>query len=173
MSINNSLKTKLIAFTLGILTSSIELLPTAGLAAPCKINQSIYRDADGKGFELVFGAPIPGTGSSHATATIRHPKQGNLYNFNVTQASGYGSISLLAITSTEKSLKYSDRLGINFFDPGFRSATPLVLGQEAQAPEYAFIYGIGSYDYYKRRGSVSEKTAPFLGDVMWIHNRCQ
>ena len=159
---------KIAVFTLAmvILTKSVS-------ASTCQIAQSVYRDADGKGFELVFDAPLPDTGSSDATATIIHSKQGQLYTFNVTQSSGYGSISLISINATNNSWEDADSFRINFFAQNFKSATPLFLGEEIQAPEYAFIAELGSHDYYTRRGTITENTAPFLGDVMWIHDRCQ
>jgi hypothetical protein len=33
----------------------------ASASRSCPIAQSIYRDGDGKGFQLVFGAPLPGS----------------------------------------------------------------------------------------------------------------
>ncbi len=148
------------------------MLAKSVLASTCQIAQSVYRDADGKGFELVFDAPLPETGSSDATATINHPEQGRLYTFNVTQASGYGSISLVSINAIGNSLKDANSFRINFFGQNFKSATPVFFGEETQAPDYAFIAELGSHDYYTRRGTVTEETPPFLGDVMWIHDRC-
>ncbi len=150
------------------------MLVTSGFpvsAAPCKIAQSVYRDADGKGFELVFSAA--GNRTSHATATIAYPPQGQLYQFNVVQSSGYGSISLVNINSNGNRLETNNRLGISFFDQNLRAATPIFLGEETAAPEYAFISELGGYDYYQRRGSVTENMPPLLADVMWVHDRCQ
>jgi hypothetical protein len=159
---------KIATFTLGIL-----MLVTLGLsvsAAPCKIAQSVYRDADGKGFELVFSA---GNRTSQATATITYPPQGQLYQFNVVQSSGYGSIFLVNINDTRNRLETNSRLGINFFDQNLRAATPIFSGEETIAPEYAFISELGGYDYYQRRGSIQENTPPLLADLMWVHDRCQ
>jgi hypothetical protein len=158
---------------IAVLTSVILTLATQTLAAPCKIAQSIYHDSDGKGFELVFGTSIPGVGISNATATINHPKQKQIYSFSVTQANGYGSISFLSINPTRNGLKYGDSFGINFFDQNLRSATPGILGREVQAPKYAFISGLGSYDYYRKRSTVSKDTPPILGELLWIYERCQ
>lgn len=158
---------------IAVLTSVILTLATQTLAAPCKIAQSIYHDSDGKGFELVFGTSIPGTGISYATATINHPKQNQIYSFSVTQSNGYGSISFLSINPTSNGLEYGNSFGINFFDQNLRSATLGVLGREVQAPKYAFISGLGSYDYYKKRSTVSKDTPPLLGELMWIYERCR
>lgn len=154
------------------LTFGVMLLATP-VSASCQIDQSIYRDADGKGFELIFSSPIPGLGGSLATATVKHLEQGNLYNFNVTQSSGYGSILLLSIDPTRNGLAYGDSFSINFFDQNFQSATPSVFGRETQAPKYAFVSNLGIFDYYRRQPLISDGTVPFLNDVMWIHDRCR
>lgn len=154
---------KICLCSLGIL-----LLSESVLATPCKISQSVYRDADGKGFELVFGAPK--TGSPFlASATIQHSQQDPLYRFNLTQANGYGSISLLWQPKTKQQIQ-SFRL--NFFCQDFKSATPVIFGREPQAPKYAFITDLGSFDYYQRRSRISDQTPPQIVDMMWVHDRC-
>lgn len=165
---------KIVVLTLGMLILATSVTEPV-LPAPCKISQSVYRDADGKGFELVFGEPIPETASSKATATIIHPKGGQLYNFNVSQSSGYGSISLILIDDNGAPEPRDFR--INFFDQNLVSATPLWFGEETQAPKYVFIAELGGHDYYRRRGDFStsriSSLVPPLGDMMWVHNRCQ
>lgn len=144
------------------------LLSESVLAAPCKISESVYREADGQGFELVFGAAPTGS-PLLATVTLQHPKQVPLYRFDLTQANGYGSISLMW-RQQPKSERHSFRL--NFFSQAFQSATPGVFGREPQAPKYAFITDLASFDYYRRRGAISNSTAPYLKDVLWVHDRC-
>jgi hypothetical protein len=158
---------------IAILAALLLTLPTQALAASCKISQSIYRDSAGKGFELMFGTAIPGKGGSYATATINHPKQNQIYNFSVTQSNGYGSISFVSIIPTSKGIEDGDGFRINFFDQNLGSANPGVIGREVEAPKYVFISDLGGHDYYKRRSAVSEDTPPFLGDVMWIYERCR
>lgn len=96
--------------------------------APCKISQSVYRDPDGKGFELVFGESIPETATSKATATITHSQVGQLYKFDVSQSNGYGSI-YLTLSDYDGALEPRD-FGINFFDQNLVSATSLGFGEE-------------------------------------------
>ncbi len=160
---------------IAILTLILLMPATQVLAESCELKQSIYHDSNGKGFELVFGPSIPGMGSSYATATINHPTHNKkqIYNFSVTQSNGYGSISFQSIKPTSNGLKYDESFGINFFDQNFRSANPGVIGREVQAPKYAFIAGLGVYDFYKRRANIESDTLPFLGDVMWIYDRCR
>ncbi|MEO0532922.1 MAG: hypothetical protein AAF215_03545 [Cyanobacteria bacterium P01_A01_bin.123] len=144
------------------------MFATSAPATTCPIAQSVYRDVEGQGFELVFSESTNTV--SKATATITHPDQAQLHRFDVTQASGYGSIFLSSIDAAGEPLGNGDSLEIYFFDEDFGDATPTFLGDETESPEYTFIAGLGSHDYYSRRGSV---TPPLLGDIMWIHDRCQ
>ncbi|GBO53433.1 hypothetical protein APA_1340 [Pseudanabaena sp. lw0831] len=136
--------------------------------ASCPITKSVYRDGDGTGFELVFWEPPVGT-PFHGTAIINHPQHKQIYRFIVSQSSGYGSIWLTNQDKDTINLKNDRSFGITFFDRNFKSATPLWLGKETDSPKYAIVADLGSHDYYRRRGS----TLPLLGDVIWIHDRCQ
>lgn len=144
------------------------LLAESVPAAPCRISQSVYRDVDGKGFELVFGAPPKGS-PFLASATLHHSLQDPLYRFNLTQANGYGSISLLW---RQRPNSKPQSFPLNFFSQDFTSATPIIFGREPQAPKYAFITDLGSFDYYQRRGKISDQTPPQIVDTMWVHDRC-
>ena len=146
--------------------------PAIAESAPpnaCPIAQSIYRDGDGKGFQLVFGPPPPGK-PYLATAAIDHPQQKPLYRFLVTQSSGYGSIWLID-RAEDSPNRHS--FGIAFFDRQLKSATPLFFGEETESPHYAAIAALGSHDHYQRRGSITPETPPLLADVIWIFHRCQ
>jgi hypothetical protein len=156
-----------------LLTLATLVLTTPAFANSCKIDQSVYRDTDNKGFELVFGKSIPNNGISRATAVIRHPLQKQIYSFNVTQSNGYGSTFLQLIKPNNNSEDKS--YVINFFNQNFKSAG-LILGREEQAPKYLFITGLGSDDYYKRRSRSSkdsQNNPPYLFDLMWVYERCQ
>lgn len=154
----------MVLFSMGIL-----LLSESVLAAPCKISQSVYRDTDGKGFELAFGG-APNGSPFLASAALHHSQQEPLYRFNLTQANGYGSISLLWRQQQPNQKIQSFRL--NFFSQDFKSATPIIFGQELQAPKYAFITDLGRFDYYQRRGEISDQAPPQIVDMMWVHDRC-
>jgi hypothetical protein len=140
-----------------------EAVPSKG----CPIAKSIYRDGDGKGFELVFGAP-PAKTPYYATAVIYHSQRRPIYRFTVSQSSGYGSVWLNELSGDNS--KQNNSFWITFFDQDMKSATPLWLGEEKAAPEYAVIAQLGSHDYYRRRGA---ETPPLIGDVMWMFDRCQ
>ncbi|HEY9815922.1 MAG TPA: hypothetical protein V6D20_09035 [Candidatus Obscuribacterales bacterium] len=146
---------------------SLSTLTATGVTASesCPIAESIYRDGDGRGFQLVFGPPTPG-GIDHGTAVINHHQQGQLYRFKVYQSSGYGSVRL-----DDQNTGYPEIEGgfwITFFDQNLQSATPLFLGEETASPMYAVIADLGSYDYYRRRGE-----EVLIPDAIWIFDRCQ
>ena len=145
------------------------------MAAPaiagCPIAESVYHDIDGLGFELVFSEGVPDLASSRATAMINHPNQAGLYNFSMTQANGYGSITIGRFSEDGSTIQAS--YPINFFDDQMRSANPLFLGEELDAPAYAFITGLGSDDFYRRRSTADDTNVPLLGDLIWVFDRCQ
>ena len=146
------------------------MVPRAATSETCPISNSIYRDANGQGFELVFGLP-PIDSAVQGTAVINHPQQAQLYQFRVLQSSGYGTVSLW-----DQDLEQPENdhgFWMAFFDHDLASATPLYLGEETAAPQYAVVAGLGSHDYYRRWGTITEDTPPLLGDVMWIRDRCQ
>ncbi|NER79388.1 MAG: hypothetical protein F6K42_07355 [Leptolyngbya sp. SIO1D8] len=155
------------------LTFGLSLFTALNSALACQITGSVYRDADHQGFELTFSDPIPDTASSKSVATIHHSQQNLIYRFNVTQASGYGSIFLSAIDNTDEVVASEVSFPLYFFDEDLISATPAWFGEETSAPQYAFIADLGSYDDYNRRGTVSDGSRSLLGDVMWVHDRCQ
>ncbi|MGQ4647291.1 hypothetical protein [Lyngbya aestuarii] len=139
-------------------------VPRVNAQGACSIQKSIYRDADNRGFELVLSEAIPAVGSLRATAKINHSQQDNLYQFDVVQANGYGSFF---------AMNHADEFVINFFDANLGAANISYIGSDVEAPNAVFISGLGSHDYYNRKDQVSEKTAPLLGDTMWIYDRCQ
>lgn len=160
---------------------TLPMQPASADITTCPIAQSVYRDLDRGEFELVFGAPLPNTGSSDATVSIHHlthPNPEPLYRFNMTQSSGYGSIFLVRIDANETDADGTDweavnSLRVNFFDQDLRSANPLFLGDETEPPKYLFITGLGSHDYYHRRDYVTAPETSAMGEMMWRHERCQ
>ena len=80
--------------------------------ANCPIAESVYRDVDGLEFELIFGEGLPDRAASRATVTINHPNQTGLYDFSMTQASGYGSGSLAKTDQPSKPATLSTSLTI-------------------------------------------------------------
>jgi hypothetical protein len=156
-----------VPLTLSMIVLSMLTTAEVALTKGCSITKSIYRDRNGNGFELVFGQPPPNTPYA-ATATINHSQSGQIYRFTVSQSSGYGSV-WLSDRSSPNSAR-TNQFWIAFFDRNLISATPLWLGDEKEAPKYAVIAEIGSYDYYRRRGT---ENPPLIGDVIWLFDRCQ
>lgn len=152
---------------LSIVVLAMPILAEVAPVKVCPIAKSIYRDGDGKGFELVFGGAAPNT-PHYATAVIHHSQQRSLYRFTVSQSSGYGSVWLNE--PSRSNLSQNNSFWSTFFNQDLKSATPLWLGEEKEAPKYAVIAELGSHDYYQRRGT---ENPPLIGDVMWIFERCQ
>lgn len=162
------MKTKnFVLLMLSIIVLSMPALAEAAPSKECPIAKSIYRDGDSKGFELIFSGPPPNT-PYHAIAVIHHSQRRSLYRFTVSQSSGYGSVWLNELSGDNSKRNKSFRIA--FFDQELKSATPLWLGDEKEAPKYATIAELGSYDYYQRRGT---ENPPLIGDVMWVFDRCQ
>ena len=147
----------------------ISNLSISANAAPCEISKSIYSDVNNRGFDLIFGAKLPNS-PWFATAIIRHPKLGTLWTFDVTQSNGYGSTALIAraMPNTPPDTSFV----ISFFNENLESDT-FIWGRKLDSPKYAFIQGLGSTDYYRRRARPPFLENLFLSDTMWTHKRCQ
>jgi hypothetical protein len=131
----------------------------------CPLSQSIYRDGNGQGFELVWSAETTNFSSSKATLQI---SQGDtsLHHLDLTQSSVYGTIFLSPLD--QGSTPLAAPLTLVFFDQALADATPLFFEADLPAPTYAFIAGFGQYDFYQRRGE-----GPLVGETLWILERCQ
>lgn len=140
------------------------VVPQVNAQGTCSIQKSVYRDANNRGFELVFNEAIPVVGSRTATATINHHRQNNLYRFDVVKAMGYGSFF---------ATNQYDEFVMNFFNANLGTADIFYIDSDVEAPKAVFISRLGSYDYYNRKSEISGNTAPLLGDTMWIYERCQ
>jgi hypothetical protein len=149
-----------------LLAVSVLLASAAPALATCPLSESVYRDASGQGFELSWHDPLPDRASSKATLHI-HRDGELLYHLTLTQASGYGTISL-AVLNADLTPVNTPAFTLNFFDADLGSANPLFFETDLPAPAYTFITGLGRYDYYQRRGD-----EPLLGDVMWVRDRCE
>ncbi len=152
------------------LTVALQGETVTATSKTCQIAQSIYRDADGNGYELIFGPPAPPV--YHGTAVIKHPQHGQLYRFLISQSSGYGTIHLIV----QGKYNFKGDLTITFFDQQLKSATPLFWGDEPAAPQYATVANLGRLDHNRYRDDLVHqpnlKRTP-IGDVMWIFDRCQ
>lgn len=150
---------------IAIAVSSVLLNPLS--AEPCPQFTSIYRDGDGQGFELVWEPDESRTVTPQTALKILH-EDAVLYEFSITQASGYGSVFVVpTVAEVEAGAARQNLLTLHFFNDTLSSAQPMSLTRDVNAVQYLFIAGLGSYDYYERRAS------PFLGETMWVFDRCQ
>ena len=127
----------------------------------CSIQSSFYRAIGNPDFQLVF-APPPPNKIMGAVVSLTHTKRGQIQAFHLTTANGYGSSSLLDPKGARESLN------IVFFDRDLKRDG---IFRNQHAPEYVFIAGLGSSDYYYY-SSNGDNRKFLLGDVMWRFDRC-
>lgn len=134
---------------LGFATFLIPVLLSADIAfAGCSLLKSTYKDIGGKGFQLDF---------SGQTATLSRQRQ-KLFEFNLTQSQGYGTVYLMEKSNPESSY------GVYFFGSDLKQSSS---GRGFDnAPTYAFVSGLGSAVYYRDRSIL-------LGDTLWKFDRCK
>lgn len=127
--------------------------------ASCDITKQIYRDVDGKGFELRFNNPPSNSALHFATVVLYHPKRNNIGVFKVGTSQGFGTIYLEPQTESENNIT------AYFFDSQLKSVENYNLG------EFLFISGLGSWDWYDNQMNNSREIV--LGNSMWKFDRCQ
>ena len=129
----------------------------------CAIQNSVYKAIGNPDFTLIFSLhdPQKTPANTDAQVTLKHSKRGKIQTFQMTTANGYGSSSLSDPQDTT-----GVNLNIVFFDRNLKRDGTF---RNQRAPEYTFVAGLGSYDYY----SMGEDNRKFLlGDVMWRFDRC-
>jgi hypothetical protein len=134
-------------------------------SATCDLISSIYRNVGDGGFELEFSsANRSSSGGNFASATLKYPNGSILYTFSLTQAQGYGTVSLIEAGG-------GDSFEVNFFNADLTPAS-WASWRRSAAPTYLFISGLGAAQYYRERDQVGEMV-PLLGDVIWKFDRCK
>jgi hypothetical protein len=136
------------------------LMANRGYAA-CIITNSVYRDVNGRGFELTFKPSSPSSSTTSVIATLSHAKRGKIFEFDMIQSQYYGSVSLINHKNNNTHL-------INFFNSNLTQSS---IFRAESSPMYLFISGLGSTDYYNNQMSGSR--AIILGDVMWKFQSCR
>jgi hypothetical protein len=96
-----------------LLTVGVLLATAVPALATCPLSESVYRDVSGQGFELSWHDPLPDRASSKATLHI-HRDGELLYHLTLTQASGYGTISL-AVLNADLTPVNTPAFTLNFF----------------------------------------------------------
>ena len=130
------------------------LLPGASLQAAdtCNLDRAVYRDTENRGFTLAFSAPPPDSAALIARARLSHKTRGKLFDFEVVQSNGYGTISLVQPDDTSRSHE------AYFFGadlkPTFSAGSALM-----------FVNGLGARDYYANREKHAAREA-LLGDTV-------
>ena len=125
----------------------------------CSIENSIYQAIGNTDFKLIFSPSLPNK-NINAVVTLKHTKRGNIQIFHMVTSNGYGS-SFLTDPKHEETT-----LNIVVFDRNLKRDR---IFRNEVAPEYAFISGLGSNDYYSNNTRNREF---LLGDVMWKFDRC-
>lgn len=139
--------------------------PAQPSSATCDLTSSIYRDLGNGGFELEFtSANQSSSGGNFASATLKYPNGSILYTLSMTQAQGYGTVSLMQVGGR-------DSFTVNFFNADLTPAS-WVSWRRSATPTHLFISGLGAAQYYRERNQVG-RTVPLLGDVMWKFDRCK
>ncbi|MEM0980028.1 MAG: hypothetical protein AAGH78_07120 [Cyanobacteria bacterium P01_H01_bin.58] len=144
----------------GFSTDAIAATDIALDSNTCGLEGSVYRDANQQGFELKVAGPDANLSLiAPLTVTIQH-QEAQLYYYAITISSGYASYYLM----TEH-----NSLRLDFFQADL---TNVELDIET-APAIAFISGLGSHDYYNRRGMLDADSPPLIGDTLWLFERCE
>ncbi len=141
---------------------SMIVLPAIAFGADCALKDSVYEDADGKGFQLEFGPASGASASVTHTAVLKHSKRGTVIELNFTV--GPGSAQAFLSPRAEREGGKAHR--IHFFGIDLRSADWV-----ERAPEYLFVEGLGPEGYSSHRGKGGRDAV--LGNPMWKLVRCR
>ena len=125
----------------------------------CSIQNSVYQAIGNPDFKLIFSPRLPNK-NMDAVVTLEHTKRGKIQIFHMVTSNGYGSSFLTDPNREETSLN------IVVFDRNLKRDS---IFRNEVAPEYAFISGLGSNDYYSNNARNREF---LLADVMWKFDRC-
>jgi hypothetical protein len=149
--------------------SLTSLTPSAQASKPktqCPIGRATYSAIGKPAFELQF-SPIakPKIASEFVALTIQHRDRGTVATYHLGGSLGYGSYYLRdANTSIEDDSNAS--LKPVFFDANFQQARD----PAPSAPQYLFISGLGSDDWYSDRPGNRETP---IAEVMWQRSGCR
>jgi hypothetical protein len=152
----------------------ISLCPSAQASKPktppqqatCPLNRATYSAIGKPAFDLQFSPIVkPKIASEFVALTIQHRDRGTIATYHLGSSLGYGSYYLRdANTSIEDDRKAS--LKPVFFDANFQQARD----PAPSAPQYLFISGLGSDDWYSDRPGNRETP---VAEVMWQRSGCR
>lgn len=146
-------------FRLFISVLSLLLVPNLQAADTCNLDRAVYRDTGNRGFTLAFSAAPPDSAALIARARLSHTKRGKLFEFEVVQSNGYGTISLIQADDSKRShVAYFFNADLK---PTLRSGAALM-----------FVSELGVLDYYADREKPVARD-DLLGDTLWSLERCK
>jgi hypothetical protein len=131
----------------------------ASTGRKCSIENSVYEAIDNPDFELIFSPRLPGK-AMDAVVTLKHSKRGKIQTFRMVTSNGYGSSFLI------NPQREGTSLNIVVFDRNLKKDN---IFRNKVAPEYVFVSGLGSEDYYSNN---SRNREFLLGEQMWKFDRC-
>lgn len=145
---------------------ALPLLPSfAALPSPsCPMNRSMYTAIGKPDYKITFDKQMAGSSPmSGPTATLQHPKRGQIGRFTLGQGNGYGEFYLENLKPIQDA---KNSFTVAFFDAALRDLRNV----DAIAPTYLHVAGLGSSDWYS--GQAASRNFP-LGDVMWKLSGCR
>lgn len=175
------------AMTATLLVSGTSAATPTAPAAACAWDHRQFQNLGNGDYTLSF-APLAASddrsnGGYLGYLTIHHPLRGQVYNFDLFQGSGYGTIKLMghedgatgtahAKKAKPKAKKQTDHVGTSAplelyeFDESLRMAS-------GESTKYIFIPHLGQVDYYSDRRALGEvpispRDSKFrLNDNLW------
>ncbi|MDP8964431.1 MAG: hypothetical protein M3O33_10700 [Cyanobacteriota bacterium] len=137
--------------------------------ASCPITKSVYTAIGKRDYKVTFGKPPANSRpDQQATATLQHPKRGNLGTFALEQGNGYGTLYITEQQTSNPTQNTKRGFTLLFFDSSLREVKSLSL-----APTYMHIAGLGASDYMQPNSQQNGSRDYPLGDVMWQLSSCR
>ncbi|MEO0375997.1 MAG: hypothetical protein AAF329_15535 [Cyanobacteria bacterium P01_A01_bin.17] len=122
----------------------------------CPLTKSVFTAMGNSNYSMVFAPASGAFASVPYTVTIGHTQRGPIDLFDYSASVGYPSPSLNLRKDQNRAAR---SFSIYFFDANLR---PVYDGEQAT---YAFVSGLGAYDYYSNVDTGSRTNE--MGSVMW------
>ncbi len=143
--------------------------PTTPIKLPtpqsCSIERANYTAIGNPELSLEF-VPLlqPAIASEIVSFRLKHKTRGTIVTYNMGASNGYASLYLRDTTTSIEDDRGSDLKPV-FFDANWQhSGLPLKI-----APQYFFVSGLGSNDWYTERSG--NRNRP-VGEVIWQFSGC-
>jgi hypothetical protein len=141
-------------------------IPTKFVPQPtCPIAQATYTAIGNPALSLQFRPLIkPAIASEIVSFTLKHKTRGEIVTYNLGSSNGYASLYLRDAATSIEDDRGSDLKPVFFNANWQHSGLPL-----KTAPQYFFVSGLGSNDWYTER--LGNRDQP-VGEVMWQFSGC-